>query len=294
MTAPLKLLTLLADYPVTHALRTGEVASPLFKFDFAPYEVSTNAFKPMVRDMAFDAGELAIATFLQARDWGKPLTLLPATISGRFQHKCIVYNIERGELRPKDLEGKRVGVRAYSQTTGMWVRGILQNDYGVDLSKVTWLTFEDAHVAEYRNPPNVIIAPPERKLKDMLLDGEIDAAILGRDMPDDPRLRTVIANAEAAALEWHARMGAIPVNHIFVVRSELSKKCPDVVAELFRVLKESKACAGLKAGIDTRPYGFDALRPGVELAIEYCYQQGLIRRRLAFEELFDDATVRLE
>ncbi|WP_163269410.1 phosphate ABC transporter substrate-binding protein [Chelativorans alearense] len=294
MTAPMRLHTLLADYPVTHALRTGEIGSDLIAFDFAPYEVSNHAFKPMVRELAFDAGELAIATFLQAKDWGKPLTLLPATISGRFQHHCIAYNIERGELRPQDLAGKRVGVRAYTQTTGMWVRGILQNQFGVDLSKVTWLTFEDAHVAEYENPPNVIIAPPDKKLKDMLLDGELDAAMLGSDMPDDPRLRTVVPDPEAAARAWYEKHRAVSVNHMFVVRSDLSRDRPDVVAELFRLLKESKARAGVKGEIDMRPYGFEALRPGLELAIEYCHQQGLVRRRMSVEELFDDTTIGLK
>ena len=290
----MRLHTLLADYPVTHAIRAGEVTSPLIQFDFADYDPSNLGFKAMVRDLAFDGGELAIATFLQAKDWGKPLVLLPATISGRFQHHCIAYNVERGELRPEDLAGKRIGVRAYTQTTGMWVRGILQNQYGVDLDTVSWLTFEDAHVEEYRNPPNVEIAQADRKLKNMLLDGELDAAMLGSDMPDDPRLRTVIPNPQAAAREWYEQTGAMSVNHMFVVRSDLSKSHPDVVRELFRLLKESKARTGLKSEIDTRPFGFEDLRPGLELAIRYCHQQGLIRRQMQVEELFDDVTIGLQ
>ena len=103
----------------------------------------------MVRENAYDAGELAIVTFLQAKAFGKPYVLLPAPISGRFQHHCIGYSIEHGELRPKDIEGRKVGVRTYAQTTGLWVRGILQHEYGVDLNKVTWLTIDDAHLAEH-------------------------------------------------------------------------------------------------------------------------------------------------
>lgn len=294
MSAPYRLKTLLADYPVTHAIRTGAVSSPLIEFDFAPYEVSNHAFKPMVRDAAFDAGELAIATFLQAKDWGKPLVLIPATISGRFQHHCIAYNVDRGALRPEDLSGKRVGVRAYTQTTGMWVRGILQNQYGVDLGSIEWLTFEDAHVAEYENPPNVIIAPPEKKLKDMLLDGELDAAMLGSDMPDDPRLRTLIEDPKAASAAWYDKHHAVSMNHMAVCSSELSSERPDVVAEFFRLLKESKAQANLKTdGPDMRPYGLEAMRSGLELAILYCHQQGLIRRLMDVEELFDEHTIGL-
>lgn len=294
MAEPLVLKTLLADYPVTHAIRTGEVSSPLFDLEFADIFPSNEGFKPLIREGAFDAAELAIVAFLQAKEHGKPLTLLPATISGRFQHHCIAYNIERGELKPGDLAGKTIGVRSYTQTTGLWVRGILQNQYGADLSKVTWLTFEDAHVAEYKNPPNVVIAPPTKKLKDMLLDGELDAAMLGDEMPDDPRLRTVIPNPQEAAKEWYKETGAISVNHLFVVKSELSKSRPDVVGELFRMLKESKAKANIQQDIDTRPYGIEALRPGIELAIEYSLQQGLLTRRLTVEELFDENTIGLE
>ncbi len=290
MAEKLTLKTLLADYPVTRALRRGTVSSPLFDFDFAPYEVSNHAFKPMVRDLAFDAGELALFTYLQARAYGKPLVLLPAVISGRFQHHCIAYNTANGELRPGDLSGKRVGVRAYTQTTGAWVRGILANEYGVDLDSVTWVTFEDAHVAEYVEPPNVVRAPPGKKLSRMLLDGELDAAMLGSDMPDDPRLKTVIPEPEKAAVEWYERRGAVPVNHMFVVTEALSRSRPDVVRELYRVLKESKEANGPPKGIDTRPYGVEANRKGLELAIEYAMQQKLLPRRLSVEELFDDVT----
>jgi 4,5-dihydroxyphthalate decarboxylase len=221
-------------------------------------------------------------------------SLLRATIYGRFQHHCIAYNVERGEIAPEELGGKRIGVRAYTQTTGMWVRGILQNQYGVDLDSIEWLTFEDAHVAEYRNPPNVVIAPADKTLKDMLLDGELDAAMLGDEMPDDPRLRAVIPDPKAAAAAWYAETGAISVNHLAVVRPELARNRPDVVREVFRLLKASKAAAGLSEPVDMRPYGLEALRPGLDLAIRYSVQQGLIRRELSVEELFDETTLALE
>lgn len=285
--------TLLADYPVTAALKSGEIASDIVGFDFAPLARANKGFKPFVRDLAYDAGELAIVTFLQAREAGVPLVLMPATIVGRFQHHCIAYNVERGVLGPGDLAGRRIGVRAYTQTTGMWVRGILRNQYGVDLDKVKWLTFEEAHVKGYANPPNVTVAPEDRKLVDMLLDGELDAAMLGDDMPDDPRLRTVIPDPAAAAREWHAATGAIPMNHMMVVRQDLARRNPAAVRELFRMLKESKARARLPAGIDTRPYGLDAVRPGLELAIAYSRQQRLLSRDVAVEELFDDTTIDL-
>jgi 4,5-dihydroxyphthalate decarboxylase len=135
-TGPIKLRTNLADYPVTMALKQGAISSPLVDFEFCGPKTAHDGFKPMVRDNAYDAGELAIVTFLQAKAFGKPYVLLPAPISGRFQHHCIGYNAEHGELQPKDIEGRKVGVRTYAQTTGLWVRGILQHEYGVDLANV--------------------------------------------------------------------------------------------------------------------------------------------------------------
>src|ERR1700731_4222909 len=155
LSGSMKLRTNLADYPVTKALKQGKTSSSLVSFDFCGPPVANEGFKGMVRDNKFDAGELAIITFLQAKAYGKPYVLLPAPISGRFQHHCIGYNIEHGELKPKDIEGKKVGVRTYAQTTGLWVRGILQHEYGVDLDKVTWLTIDESHLSEYREPPNV-------------------------------------------------------------------------------------------------------------------------------------------
>lgn len=290
MAEPLTLHTLLGDYPVTRALKAGEASSPLIRFDFADIPIVHEGFKPMVREHRFDVGELAIVTFLMAKSRGVRLTLLPAVVSGRFQHHCIAYNVERGALTPADLAGKHVGVRAYSQTTGAWVRGILQSDYGVDLTNVTWVCFEDAHVSDYCDPPNVVRAPEGKKLVQMLLDGELDAAVLGNDMPDDPRLKTVIPNAEEAAKEWYGRTRVIPLNHMVAAKEELAQSRPDVIRELYRLFKESKAAAGPPKGIDMRPYGVEANRKALELAIEYADRQGLLARPLTVDELFDDTT----
>jgi hypothetical protein len=139
------------------------------------------------------------------------------------------------------LAGRRVGVRTYSQTTGVWVRGILQNEYGVELDRVTWITFDDSHLAEYSDPPNCQRAPEGKKLVDMLLNGEIDAALLGSNMPQDPRIKTLIPDAEAAALAWSKEHGVIPINHMYVVKQSLCQARPDVVREIYRMLLASRA-----------------------------------------------------
>jgi len=282
--------TMLGNYPNTQALKKGEIRSDLVDFDFAEVKVANNLFKQIVRDAKYDFAELAIVTYLQAKAAGKPYILLPAVLVSRGQHHTIAYNAERGPLAPSDLAGKRVGVRAYTVTTGTWVRGILAEDYGVDLDKVEWITFEDPHVAEYVDPKAIKRAPPGKELVQMLLDGELDAAVVGDKLPD-PRLKHLIPDPEGAALKWAQRHGGVPINHMAVVRTELSKSRPDVVKELFRLLVASKQAAKPGTGaLEPLRFGVEACRPTLEVIIDYCARQGLIPRKLAVDELFDDTT----
>ena len=223
-----KLYTLLGDYPNTMALKKGEVTSNVIDLGFADVKVSNTAFKPLVREAKFDLGELAIVTYLQAKAYGKPYVLIPATVLGRGQHHTIAYNPQRGPLNASDLMGKRVGVRAYTQTTGAWVRGFLADDYGVDPTKVHWVTFEDPHLAEFKDPGFVTRAPESKTLAQMLLDGELDAAIVGDKLPD-PRLAPLIPDADAVARKWAEMHGGVPINHMMVVRDTLSRSRPDLV-----------------------------------------------------------------
>jgi len=193
----LKLHTLLGSYPNAVALKDGRVKSDLIEFDFPDFPVPNRGFKPMVREHKFDCGELAIVTFRQARVYGLPYVLLPATVVGRGQLHTVAYNSERGPMKPSDLNGKKFGVRSYTQTTGIWVRGILAESYGVDWSKVQITTMEDPHVAQYKDPSFVIRAPETKQLPQMLIDGEIDAALIGDKFPD-PRFKTLVPDAEAA------------------------------------------------------------------------------------------------
>ena len=290
--APLRLHALLGDYPNTRALKQGELHSAQLTFDFADVKVANTAFKRVVRDLEFDVAELAIVTFLMAKAWGKPLVLLPAVLTARFQHPYLVYNAERGHLAPGDLAGRRVGIRSYSVTTAAWIRGILANDYGVEPDRIHWVSFEDAHVAEYRDPPTVERAAAGKDALAMLIAGELDAVVVGNPVLADARLKTLFPDPAAAAQDWYRRKGAIQINHMVVVRESLSKSNPRAVQELFRLLQQSKRAAGLPAtgAIDMNPFGVEANRRNLEIAIDYTYQQGLIPRRFEVDELFDDVT----
>ncbi len=295
-TGPLSLRTLLGDYPGTRALKAGELGSELVTLDFADVKVAHTAFKRVVRDLEFDVAELALVTFLMAKACGKPLVLLPAVMSARFQHPYLVYNAERGQLAPADLAGRRIGIRSYSVTTAAWIRGILAQDYGVALDRLRWVSFEDAHVAEYRDPPAVERAAAGKEMLAMLLAGELDAAVLANPLPADLRLKPVMPDPAARAKEWYQRNRAIQINHMVVVRATLSQSHPQAVREVFRLLLQSKQAAGMPAadGIDMNPFGVEANRRNLDIAIDYFHRQQLIPRRFEVDELFDDVTRVLE
>ncbi|WP_261534935.1 type 2 periplasmic-binding domain-containing protein [Burkholderia multivorans] len=286
------LRTNLSEYAATKAMRDGRVKSDLVTLDFCGPTPAHNGFKAMVRESAFDAGELAIVTFLQAKAYGKPYVLLPTPISGRFQHHCAGYNIDFGHLDPKDIEGKKVGVRTYTQTTALWIRGILRHEYGVDLDKVTWMTLNDGHLAEYDDPPNCQRLPRGSSIPEMMLRGELAAALLGEDMPKDERVRTLVPDAQQAAKDWFAREQVVPINHMFVIHERVSKERPDIVREIYRMIVESRSLAeGVPAVFP--PIGLEANRKGIELAIEWALDQKILPRRLSVDELFDDVTANL-
>jgi len=285
-----KLFTLMGSYPNAMALKDGRISSDVVEFDFADVKVSNTAFKPLVREAKFDLAAVAIVTFLQAKYYGKPYVLIPATVVGRGQLHTIAYNPEHGHLGPGDLNGKTLGVRAYTQTTGVWVRGILAEDYGVDLDSLQWVTFEEGHVAEYRDPPNVRRAAEGKQLVQMLLDGEIDAAIVGDKFPD-PRLKPLIPDPEAASRKWSQSHGGVPINHMLVIRKQLAQTRPDVVREVLRLFREAKEASFAETGVpqlDPLRFGIEANRRSLEIIIDFAVRQGLLPHRFTVDELFID------
>jgi 4,5-dihydroxyphthalate decarboxylase len=248
-----------------------------------------------VRNLEFDVAELALVTYLIAKAHGKPLVLLPVVVLGRFQHPYLIYNAERGPLAPGDLTGRPVGIRSYSVTTVTWIKGILADDHGVDLDRITWVTFEEPHVAEFRDPPNVERAPDGKTMLDMLIAGEIDAAVVGGAITD-PRLKPLIPDPETAARAWHRKTGALQVNHMVTVKDSIAKDHPAVVREIYRLLRDSKKAAALPrpGELDTNPFGFEANRRNLEVGIDFAFRQRLIPRRFTVDELFDDVTRTLD
>jgi 4,5-dihydroxyphthalate decarboxylase len=266
----------------------------------------------MIRDLEFDVSELALSTYLCAKAHGKPITALPIFLVRALHHGSISYNVNSGIKTPTDLHGRRVGVRAYTVTTGVWTRGILQSQYGVDLSKITWVINSDEHVAEYQAPPNVESVSFDRSLADLLADGEIDAAI-GVPASPDKGIEPLIPDAEAAAIASLQGTHVYPINHTLVVRDEHLAANPWLAAELFSLFRSGKqhflsqlptmeSPTGNDAfakrlqgavGGDPLPFGIEANRATLEAFVQYNVDQKVIPRKVALEEVFEPSTLAL-
>ena len=285
------LKTLLGNYTNTLPLKNGELKPSGFSFEFTDVKVPNRAFKRVVREQEFDVAELAMVTCLQAIAYHKPYAMIPAVIgAGRYQHHCLVYNAERQTLRVGQLKGKRIGIRAHAQTTVTWVRGILWDDYGVALDDVNWVTMEDGHLAEFPDPAHIARAPEGRTMVDMLLSGELDAAIIGTDLPDDPRLQPVLPDPHAAAQAWSLRNQTVPINHMVMVRKDMFQHRPDIVTQIYQLLAQSKARAegSQPAAVDLTPFGVEANRKALDVLIRNATDQKLLPRPLTVDEIFED------
>jgi 4,5-dihydroxyphthalate decarboxylase len=277
------LKTAIGDYPHTEALRLGQVSSPLLTLDLVSMPVINRAFAPMVRDLHYDVCEMAIATLLQAKSFHKKLLLLPIVLAARFQESALLC-CRNGSIRsPADLVGRRVGIRAYSQTTGVWLRGILREGFGILPEQIHWTTIEDAHVAEYRDPLWTERAAAGSDLLAMLRAGALDAVIVGNDVPDADDLRPVFPDLPAAGNSFRKRHGFMPANHVLTIRLEIAERHPGIVAELTRLF-EAAACFARDRSAPVPDAA--GLRDSVALALRYATEQGLLGTSLTLEEVW--------
>ncbi len=274
----LTLRTALGPYPHVAGLRDATIRSDLIQFDFESVEPITRAFRRMVRTFDFDLCEIALTTLAQAVAYGKPITGLPLVMTGGFHHGSLVCRRDSPLRGPRDLPGKRIGVRAYSQTTGIWVRGILQSEHGIAPEAMTWITQEDAHVAEYPDPPFVLRDAAGKDLRAMLLGGEIDAEV-GLAGLDAPEVRTVIPDAAAAAADWSRRTGVRPINHVVAIKTELLQAHPWLARELYALFVKARTGA-------PPAYGMTANRAAIETLLRFTAEQGLTPTRLRPEDVF--------
>ena len=290
MSDPSTLRTVLSDYPHTMPLKRGELTSPGLRLEFQDVEPVHKAFAPMVRDESYDLCELAIVTGLQAIAYGRPVVLLPAVVASRFQRSCLIAHASRAVPTPEDLAGKRIGVRAFTQTTGMWVRAHLVEDYGLASDQMRWITRDDAHVQQYTNPSFVELGIGDRSLPDLLRDGRIDAAILGNDLPEGDEFVPVIPDAAARDRAWWQRNGFMPINHMMVAGQSTCRRDATAVRAAYALLRQAAESVTRPDGEPSPTlFGFEHLRRPIETVIDACLEQDLLPRRLSVDDVFGPA-----
>jgi 4,5-dihydroxyphthalate decarboxylase len=294
----------------TLALKDGTVTPQGFRLAFEDVPV-IEAFRRMVRRLDFDVSEMAFTTYLCAREFGKPFTALPVFLVRAFHHDAVVRSATAGARSPADLAGRKVGLsRGYTVTTGVWARGILHDEYGLDPAAVTWVRAGDEHVAEYRPPPNVVPMPPGADLGRLVASGELAAGIgVAAGQPD---IGPLIPDAVAAGFEALRQRGLYPINHLLVVRDDLLAAHPGLAAELFMIYAEAKnrytrrlRDAAISdpspadqmyrrvmdiTGSDPLPYGIEPNRAMIDLLVRHAVNQKILSRPVAAEDLFPETT----
>jgi ABC-type nitrate/sulfonate/bicarbonate transport system substrate-binding protein len=296
------------------ALKDGTVTPKGFRFDFEEVPVLVQGFRRMVRTLEFDISEMALTTYLVAKAHGVPFTAVPAFLVRGFHHGAISYRVSSDIRSPKDLEGRKVGVnRGYTVTTGVWARAILQEEYGVDLSSVTWVLSGDEHVAQYRPPANVVPVEPDRTLEEMLLSGEL-AAVIGVDV-DSPDVAPLLPDPEEAGFAALQSRGLYPINHLVVIKDELLRERPELGADVFDAFARAKQLyvdrlragaiesptatdrmyqrvMGL-TGADPLPYGIEPNRAVLESLMRHAVDQRILERPMPLDEVFAPSTLDL-
>jgi len=321
---PLRLKMAIATYGHTAAIKNGSIPIEGVTPEFVEVEPQIAAYRRMVRDVEFDVCEIAPSTYMIAREHGSPFKALPIFVSRNFHHSGFVYRPDAGIGKPKDLEGKSAGVRAYSVTTGVWGRGILQNDYGIDISKITWWVDDEEHVTTLKLPPYVKHVPEGKSLVSMIASGELQAGFtgnagLGRTgapkegwaagaaKPAESNYVEFFKDSKKLEAEWFKRTGIYPFHGTIVVKDSVLKEHPWVAKSLFKAFTEAKEryvkqlpspdkvsgkdkqMAELAKIVgDPLPYGIKANLPSIEALIKYVHQQGMLKRSYQVSELFVD------
>ena len=302
----LELTTALGNYGLTKPLKSGAAGPERHKPQYVEIKEIVPAMRRMCRGLEFDICEMAFTTYLCARAAGLPFTAIPVFVTRNFHHWAISINTKSDIKTPKDLEGRVVAVnRGYTVTTGLWARGILQSEYGVDLDKVTFVPTDDEHVADFDPPKNVDYSRFRgRSIADMLQNREIDAAI-GEIKTDSPDIKPLIPDARNAAFTYFRRTGIYPINHGVVVKNERLKQSPWLAEDITQAFEASKAIylkdlqgsAGIsswdKAAAensavvgDPFPFGIEANRKALESMTQFAVDQRMVPRRFTVEELF--------
>ncbi len=308
----LTLRTAIGNDGYTKGIKDGSISPKDTLLDHVEITPLSGTFKRMVPVADLDLAEMVFSHYLIARDHGIPFTAIPVFPARQFHHSAATCNVGAGIASPKDLEGKRIGVRTYGFSRSFWLRGVLAEEYGVDLEKITWVVGQGEALAQYEPPPNVEVNPGT-DLGKMLESGELDAGVGVATSEGSAAVRPLFENAQALEADWYRKTGVYPMSHVLVLRNELVEANPELPLNVFLAFKEAKtrfleeldsgagferAEEGLSAiravvGPDPIPYGLEQNKATVEMVLRQGMQQHFTSKLFTSDELFDPSTTDL-
>jgi len=272
----------IGTYDHTKGLKDGSVSTPGIDFDFVEVSPITRAFRQMATQQAYDIAEMALVTYMLARVYRKPIVGLPIVLVRSSLLQGLVTASGSSITDPRELAGKTLGIRSYTQTSGVWVRGILQDAFGLDLASLKWVVFEGSHLDEYRDPSNVTRAPEGANMAEMVKSGELAAAI---GLPMGEGLRTLLPDPAAAESQWATSSGVRTVNHILTVKQSLVDADPSLPTKLTDLFERARG----SNGASVPPIGIEPNRKAFETLARYAYEQKVTPTKMTVEELFPTA-----
>ena len=299
----------IATSGLTRDLKEGRVDTGALRLNHVEIAPITQAMRRMVRGLEFDVSEMAITTYLCAKAHGKPVTAIPVFVTRNFHHGAIFRTADSDIREPKDLENRTVGVnRGYTVTTGLWARGILKSEYGVDLDSITWAATDDEHVAEFEAPANVDYSNQGTSIVELLAGDTVEAGV-GALPAGASGIERLFPDPLAAGAAYYAKTGVYPINHTIVVKDAVLEDNPEIAQSLFQAFKASKEAhlARLDARTaiepadetaialseivgDPFPFGVEPNRKALDTVIDFALDQGVIAERMSAEELFAAGT----
>jgi len=313
--AALKLRVVVGDYETTRALREGQVRAEGLSLEFPHYPGYEDIHRQVAHDDICDVGEFNGPAYVAAasRDWF--MTALPVFLHRRFRHGFIFINKNCGIETPQDLTGKRIGCPIFQPAACVWLRGLLENEYGVPSRSVTWVT-NDPEIIEFERPPGPTIerVGPDRNVDDMFTKGEIDA-VFSPNFPKGwqqklPHIARLWPTYREMEIEWYKRTGLFPIMHVTVIKRDIVERNPWVVKSLMDAFEQSKQIAYKRLvnprivplvwyqsylederaffGPDPWEHGVTSAsnRKNVDTICAYVHQQGMSTRRMNVDELF--------
>lgn len=310
----LQLTLACGDYEITRALKEGFVQPDGIELNLLTASDSTTRHWRFLRNREFDVAEVSASSYIIGHDRNLPFCAIPVFLHRRFRHGFIFINTTKGIKSPKDLIGRRIGVKSYQVTASLWQRGILEEEYGVPHLSIEWLSELDEDI-EFNPPDGLRLTriPDEKSMDEMLVEGEIDA-LLSPDIIDpishkDPRVGRLFPDYKREEEAYYRRTSIFPIMHVMALKQELVERHPWVPTNLFKAFEEAKAAAMQRMrnprivplawyqeaweeqeallGDDPWEYGLGERNTrNLETLVGYSHAQSLIGRKTELDELF--------